>query len=65
MARPKSAHDHAVAEAKMRTYVHIAKEDGTLEYFKLRNSRIVPLDQSDRDFLVAEGVLLPEVIDFE
>ena len=56
MALPKNAHDYAVAEARMKTFVTLAGE-----YFKLtKDNRVVVLSPDDRAFLIEQGVLAEE-----
>ena len=57
---PKSAHDHAVAEARLKQYAYLQSEGGERSYVRVVNDRLLPLTDDDRSFLIEQGVIEEE-----
>lgn len=52
---PKTAHEFAVAENRLKQFAYIESEDGVRAYVRIQGDRLVPLTDSDRVFLIEEG----------
>jgi hypothetical protein len=55
-----NAHDFAVYEQRMKSFVTLSGE-----YFKLEKQRVIPITDADRDFLIEWGHIVVEEDDVE
>lgn len=59
---PKTAHEFAVAENRLKQFAYIESEDGVRAYVRIQGDRLVPLTDSDRVFLTEEGRIERDLI---